>query len=94
MNKEILLPTVAEFLSMTTSRPQSIGENRQRKQNPHYIHNVAAKRPSNVSRAQVRQSTCTLRLPVTLRTTRFNIQKFCIVITLHLYVSYGCQNKQ
>ena len=52
MNKDIFLPTVAEFLSMTTQGSQSIGETRQRKQNPHSIHNVAASRPSNVSRAQ------------------------------------------
>jgi hypothetical protein len=29
---------------------------------------------------------------VTLRTTRFNIQKYCMVITLHLCVLYGSQN--
>jgi hypothetical protein len=29
-----------------------------------------------------------------IRTTRFNIQKFCMLITLHLHVLYGSQNKQ
>jgi hypothetical protein len=33
-------------------------------------------------------------LRVTSRTTRFNIQTFCMVITLHLCVLYGSQNKQ
>jgi len=32
-------------------------------------------------------------LPVTLLTTRFYIKKFCMLITLHLCVLYGCQNK-
>ena len=33
-------------------------------------------------------------LPVTLRTTRFNIQKFYIVITWNLCVLYGSRKKQ
>jgi len=33
-------------------------------------------------------------LPVTLRTTTFNIKKLCMVFTLHWCVLYGCQNKQ
>jgi len=33
-------------------------------------------------------------LPVTLRTTKFNIQKFYIVITWNLCVLYGSRNKQ
>ena len=33
-------------------------------------------------------------LPLTLHTTRFNIQKFCMVITLHLCDMYGSQKKQ
>jgi hypothetical protein len=33
-------------------------------------------------------------LPVTIRTTRFNIQKFCMVISLHLFVLCGSQKKQ
>jgi hypothetical protein len=33
-------------------------------------------------------------LSVTLRNTRFNIQKFRMVITLHLFVLYGSQKKQ
>jgi hypothetical protein len=33
-------------------------------------------------------------LPVTLRTTRFNIQKFHMLVILHLCVLYGFQNKQ
>ena len=33
-------------------------------------------------------------LPVTLRTNRFNIQKFCMLITLHLCVLCGSHNKQ
>ena len=33
-------------------------------------------------------------LPVTVRTTRFNVQQFCMVITLHLRVLSGSQNKQ
>jgi len=33
-------------------------------------------------------------LPVTLRTTRFNIQVFYLVITLSLRVIYGSQNEQ
>jgi hypothetical protein len=33
-------------------------------------------------------------LAVTLRTTRFNIKKFYMVLTLRLCVLYGSQNKQ
>jgi hypothetical protein len=33
-------------------------------------------------------------LPVTLRHTRLNVQKFCMLVTLHLCVLYGSQNKQ
>jgi hypothetical protein len=33
-------------------------------------------------------------LLVTLRTTRFNVQKFCTLITLRLCVLWGSQNKQ
>jgi hypothetical protein len=33
-------------------------------------------------------------LAVTLRTTSSNIQKFYLVLTLHLCVLYGCPNKQ
>jgi len=32
-------------------------------------------------------------LLVTLRTTKFNIQKFCMVMTLHLCVLFGSHNK-
>ena len=35
-----------------------------------------------------------LKPTVTLHITMFKIQKFCIVITLHLCVLYGSQNKQ
>jgi hypothetical protein len=30
---------------------------------------------------------------VTLHTTRFNVQKFYVVLTLHIYVVYGFQEK-
>jgi len=33
-------------------------------------------------------------LLVTIRTTRFNTQKFCMLITLHLCVLCGSQKKQ
>jgi len=33
-------------------------------------------------------------LPVTKRATRINIQQFCMLITLHLCVWCGSQNKQ
>jgi hypothetical protein len=33
-------------------------------------------------------------LPVTLCTTRFDIQKFCVVITWNMIVLYGSRNKQ
>jgi len=33
-------------------------------------------------------------LPITLRTSKSNIQKFCMVIALHLYIPYGSQDKQ
>jgi hypothetical protein len=33
-------------------------------------------------------------LAVSLRTSRFNVQKFCVVPTLRLCVLYGSQNKQ
>jgi len=35
-----------------------------------------------------------LSRPVTVRTTRFNIKKFCMLITLHLCVLCGSQKKQ
>jgi len=34
------------------------------------------------------------RLSISLRTTRFNIQEFCMVLTLCLRVLYGSHNKQ
>jgi hypothetical protein len=39
---------------------------------------------------------CTVNciLAVTVRTTRFNIQKFYMVLTLRLCVLYGSENKQ
>jgi len=33
-------------------------------------------------------------LPIALRTTRLNIQRFCMVITLHSCVLVGSQKKQ
>ena len=33
-------------------------------------------------------------LPVTVRATRFNVKKFCMLITLHLCVLCGCQKKK
>ena len=33
-------------------------------------------------------------LAVTLRTTRYNIKKICVLIALDLCVLYGSQNKQ
>jgi hypothetical protein len=33
-------------------------------------------------------------LPITLSTANFNIQKFCVLITLHLCHLCGPQNKQ
>jgi hypothetical protein len=35
-----------------------------------------------------------LNLAVTLRTACCKIKKFCVLITLHLCVLYGSQNKQ
>jgi len=47
---------------------------------------------------QVQLAVCVLTflsLPViTLLTTRFNVKKFCMLVTLHLCVLYGSQNKQ
>ena len=94
MNKDIFLPTVAEFLSMTTQGSQSIGETRQRKQTPTIFITLPRQGLAMCLARKVGPSTCTSRLPVTLRTTRFNIKKFCMVIILYLYVLYGWQKNE